>query len=53
MVQATVDFQLWQDRGSSLTFDLAEIPMLAWLVVSLSSLLVVLVNEVVKLHEIR
>ncbi|TNN50568.1 Transmembrane protein 94 [Liparis tanakae] len=53
LVQATVDYQLWRDRGSSLTFDLGSIPLMAWLLVSLSPLLVVMVNEVVKLHEIR
>ncbi|KAM9837619.1 transmembrane protein 94 [Aulostomus maculatus] len=53
MVQATVDYQLWHDRASLLTFNLGDVPLLAWLLVSLSPLLVVLVNEVVKLHEIR
>ncbi|XP_036811616.1 transmembrane protein 94 isoform X1 [Oncorhynchus mykiss] len=53
LVQATVDYQLWQDRLAHLTFDLKDIPMLAWLLVSLSSLVVVLLNEAVKLHEIR
>ncbi|CAB1338150.1 unnamed protein product, partial [Coregonus sp. 'balchen'] len=53
LVQATVDYQLWQDRSGHLTFDLKDIPMLAWLLVSLSSLVVVLLNEAVKLHEIR
>ncbi|KAM4624186.1 transmembrane protein 94 isoform 2-T2 [Polymixia lowei] len=53
VVQATVDYQLWRDRGSPMTFNLEDIPLLAWLLVSLSPLLVVLVNEMVKLHEIR
>uniref|UniRef100_A0A674EER2 Transmembrane protein 94 n=1 Tax=Salmo trutta TaxID=8032 RepID=A0A674EER2_SALTR len=53
LVQATVDYQLWQDRSAQLTFDLKDIPMLAWLLVSLSSLVVVVLNEAVKLHEIR
>ncbi|CAB1458885.1 unnamed protein product [Pleuronectes platessa] len=53
LVQATVDYQLWRDRSSSLTFNLSDIPLLAWVLVSLSPLLVVVVNEVVKLHEIR
>ncbi|XP_038591337.1 transmembrane protein 94 isoform X4 [Micropterus salmoides] len=53
IVQATVDYQLWRDQGSLLTFNLGDIPLLAWLLVSLSPLLVVVVNEVVKLHEIR
>ncbi|KAM3591994.1 uncharacterized protein V6R79_011033 [Siganus canaliculatus] len=53
VVQATVDYQLWHHQDSPLTFKLANIPLLAWLLVSLSPLLVVVVNEVVKLHEIR
>lgn len=53
VVQATVDYQLWCDRESTLPFTLGDIPLLAWLLVSLSPLLVVLVNELVKLHEIR
>uniref|UniRef100_A0A8C4ZWX8 Transmembrane protein 94 n=1 Tax=Gadus morhua TaxID=8049 RepID=A0A8C4ZWX8_GADMO len=53
VVQATVDYQLWCDRSSPLTFALWDIPLTALLLVSLSPLLVVLVNEMVKLHEIR
>nr|XP_046232691.1 transmembrane protein 94 isoform X5 [Scatophagus argus] len=53
IVQATVDYQLWRDQGSLLAFNLGDIPLLSWLLVSLSPLLVVVVNEVVKLHEIR
>ncbi|KAM4524631.1 transmembrane protein 94 isoform 2-T2 [Odontesthes bonariensis] len=53
IVQATVDYQLWSDRDSLLTFNLGSIPLEAWLLASLSPLLVVVVNEVVKLHEIR
>lgn len=53
IVQATVDYQLWRDQGSLLSFHLVNIPLLAWLLVALSSLLVVVVNEAVKLHEIR
>lgn len=53
VVQATVDYQLWHHRHSPLLFDLSDIPLLAWLLVSLSPLLVVVVNEIVKLHEIR
>ncbi|KAG7491704.1 hypothetical protein MATL_G00006910 [Megalops atlanticus] len=53
VVQATVDFQLWQDRNAKVTFPLRNIPMKAWLLVSLSPVLVILVNEAVKLHEIR
>ncbi|XP_049614468.1 endoplasmic reticulum magnesium-transporting P-type ATPase [Syngnathus scovelli] len=53
IVQATVDYQLWHDQGSLLNFGLRDIPLLGWLLVSLSLLLVVIVNELVKLHEIR
>ncbi|XP_056153007.1 transmembrane protein 94 [Lampris incognitus] len=53
VVQATVDYQLWRDRSSAQKFFLRDIPLTAWLLVSLSPLLVVLVNELVKLHEIR
>ncbi|XP_024121034.1 transmembrane protein 94 isoform X2 [Oryzias melastigma] len=53
VIQATVDYQLWQDRGSALTFHLGQIPLESWLVASLSPLLVIVVNEVGKLHEIR
>ncbi|XP_069373457.1 transmembrane protein 94 isoform X3 [Paralichthys olivaceus] len=53
IVQASVDYQLWRDRSSSQTFNLGDIPLLAWVLASLSPLLVVVVNEVVKLHEIR
>ncbi|XP_061764603.1 transmembrane protein 94 isoform X1 [Nerophis ophidion] len=53
MVQATVDYQVWRDHDSLLNFGLGDIPLLGWLLVSLSLLLVVVVNEAVKLHEIR
>lgn len=53
VVQATVDYLLWQKQGNFLTFRLGDIPLLSWLLVSLSLLVVVVVNEVVKLHEIR
>uniref|UniRef100_A0A3P9JWL2 Transmembrane protein 94 n=1 Tax=Oryzias latipes TaxID=8090 RepID=A0A3P9JWL2_ORYLA len=53
VIQATLDYQLWKDRGSALTFHLGLIPLESWLVASLSPLLVIVVNEVGKLHEIR
>uniref|UniRef100_A0A1A8BDJ4 KIAA0195 n=1 Tax=Nothobranchius kadleci TaxID=1051664 RepID=A0A1A8BDJ4_NOTKA len=53
VVQATLDYQLWQNQGSILTFRLENIPLEAWLLACLSPLLVVMVNEVMKLHEIR
>lgn len=51
--QAMVDYQLWHHHDSLLPFGLGDIPLLAWLLVSLSLMLVVVLNEVVKLHEIR
>uniref|UniRef100_A0A8C2CIB7 Transmembrane protein 94 n=1 Tax=Cyprinus carpio TaxID=7962 RepID=A0A8C2CIB7_CYPCA len=53
VVQAVIDYQLWQDRSTEVVFTLHHIPLLVWLLVSLSIVLVVLINEVVKLHEIR
>ncbi|CAF90400.1 unnamed protein product, partial [Tetraodon nigroviridis] len=53
VIQATVDYQLWRHYGNPLSFGLGNIPLLAWLLVSLSLMLVVVLNEVVKLHEIR
>lgn len=53
VLQATLDFQVWQDRYADLNFSLSDIPLIVWLMGFLSTLLVVFVNEVVKLHEIR
>ncbi|KAM6896929.1 transmembrane protein 94 [Xenentodon cancila] len=53
VVQATVDYQLWRDPNSLLSFNLNQVPLESWLLASLSPLLVVLVNEVAKMHEIR
>ncbi|XP_062858998.1 transmembrane protein 94 isoform X2 [Trichomycterus rosablanca] len=53
VVQATVDYYLWQDRSGGSVFLLNHVPMVVWLLVSLSTVLVVLINEAVKLHEIR
>uniref|UniRef100_A0A671PBL1 Transmembrane protein 94-like n=1 Tax=Sinocyclocheilus anshuiensis TaxID=1608454 RepID=A0A671PBL1_9TELE len=53
VVQAVIDYQLWQDRSTEVVFTLRHIPLLVWLLVSLSIVLVVLINEAVKLHEIR
>uniref|UniRef100_A0A8B9R8K7 Cation-transporting P-type ATPase C-terminal domain-containing protein n=1 Tax=Astyanax mexicanus TaxID=7994 RepID=A0A8B9R8K7_ASTMX len=53
VVQATIDYQLWQDRSGGLVFTLKDVPMLVWLMMSLSVVAVVLINEAVKLHEIR
>ncbi|KAK7919532.1 hypothetical protein WMY93_010816 [Mugilogobius chulae] len=53
LVQATVDYQLWRDQSTPLDFKLQDIPLLAWLLMSVSLLLVMVVNEAVKMHEIR
>lgn len=48
-----MDYQLWHHQHSPMPFDLSDIPLLAWLLASLSPLLVIVINEIVKLHEIR
>ncbi|XP_053721019.1 transmembrane protein 94 isoform X1 [Synchiropus splendidus] len=53
LVQATIDYHLWRNQMGVFTFNLEDIPLLSWLLVSVSTLLVMFVNEVVKLHEIR
>lgn len=58
MVQAVIDYNLWHDRSKNGTrseqnFTLNHVPMEVWLLVSLSTVLVVLINEAVKMHEIR
>ncbi|XP_017339596.1 transmembrane protein 94 isoform X2 [Ictalurus punctatus] len=57
VVQAIIDYHLWHDRSNNgktgLDFTLSHVPMEVWLLGSLSTVLVVLINEAVKLHEIR
>lgn len=59
VVQAIIDYNLWQDRTNvtngkaRLDFALSLVPNKVWLLVTLSTVLVVLINEAVKLHEIR
>ncbi|XP_038597863.1 transmembrane protein 94 isoform X1 [Tachyglossus aculeatus] len=55
VAQTAVDLQLWTHRGQDggATFGLGDVPPLTWLLGSLSLLLVVVANEIVKLHEIR
>lgn len=53
VVQAVIDYHLWQDRSTEVVFTVHHIPLFVWLLVSLSIVLVVLINEAVKLHEIR
>lgn len=62
VVQAVVDYNLWQDRSDIYNstiilkhpnITLSHVPKVVWLLMSLSTVLVVLINEAVKLHEIR
>lgn len=53
VVQTVVDLQLWTHRESRIHFGLEDVPLLTWLLGCLSLVLVVVTNEVVKLHEIR
>lgn len=53
VVQTAVDLQLWTHRASHVHFGLEDVPLLTWLLGCLSLVLVVVTNEVVKLHEIR
>ncbi|XP_048466673.1 transmembrane protein 94 isoform X1 [Rhincodon typus] len=53
IILVVVDLKLWKNTATSLTFDLQDIPLISWLIGFLSVILVMLVNEVVKLHEIR
>lgn len=48
-----VDLQLWTHRDSRVHFGLEDVPLLTWLLGCLSLVLVVVTNEIVKLHEIR
>uniref|UniRef100_A0A7N4NQR5 Transmembrane protein 94 n=1 Tax=Sarcophilus harrisii TaxID=9305 RepID=A0A7N4NQR5_SARHA len=53
LVQTAVDLQLWTNRHSPTHFGLADVPLITWLLGCLSLILVVVTNEIVKLHEIR
>ncbi|XP_072501786.1 transmembrane protein 94 isoform X7 [Notamacropus eugenii] len=53
LVQTVVDLQLWTNRDSGINFGLADVPLITWLLGCLSLILVVVTNEIVKLHEIR
>ncbi|KAG2460772.1 TMM94 protein, partial [Polypterus senegalus] len=53
VIQAIVDFKLWNNVHSTVVITMEDIPLWSWLLGSLSVFLVVVVNEVVKLHEIR
>lgn len=53
VVQTVVDLQLWTHKDSRIHFGLEDVPLLTWLLGCLSLVLVVVTNEIVKLHEIR
>lgn len=53
VVQTAVDLQLWTHRDNRVDFGLEDVPLLTWLLGCLSLVLVVVTNEIVKLHEIR
>uniref|UniRef100_UPI00398F64F0 transmembrane protein 94 isoform X5 n=1 Tax=Pristiophorus japonicus TaxID=55135 RepID=UPI00398F64F0 len=53
IILVVVDLKLWKNTDTPLTFDLQDIPLISWLLGFLSVILVVFVNELVKLHEIR
>ncbi|EHB10775.1 hypothetical protein GW7_04468 [Heterocephalus glaber] len=53
VVQTAVDLQLWTHRDSQIHFGLKDVPLVTWLLGCLSLVLVVVTNEIVKLHEIR
>ncbi|XP_044155943.1 transmembrane protein 94 isoform X1 [Bufo gargarizans] len=52
-LQAAIDLQLWANPDATLTFHIWDIPLLSWLLGLLSLFLVLIINEIVKLHEIR
>uniref|UniRef100_A0A670XTS7 Transmembrane protein 94 n=1 Tax=Pseudonaja textilis TaxID=8673 RepID=A0A670XTS7_PSETE len=53
VVQTFVDLKLWVNSESPVTYQVNDIPMASWLLGLLSLVLVVIINETVKLHEIR
>uniref|UniRef100_A0A8C5QNL3 Transmembrane protein 94 n=1 Tax=Leptobrachium leishanense TaxID=445787 RepID=A0A8C5QNL3_9ANUR len=52
-LQTALDLKLWTNAEAPLTFHLADIPLVSWTLGTLSLLLVLVINELVKLHEIR
>ncbi|KAM6050760.1 transmembrane protein 94 isoform 5-T5 [Chlamydotis macqueenii] len=53
VAQTVLDLKLWENLSSSLTFNNVSISPVSWLLGFLSLVLVVIINEIVKLHEIR
>ncbi|OXB56250.1 hypothetical protein ASZ78_006433 [Callipepla squamata] len=53
VAQTVLDLKLWENLSSPLTFKYISISPVSWLLGFLSLILVVIINEIVKLHEIR
>lgn len=53
VAQTVLDLKLWENLSSPLTFNYVSISPVSWLLGFLSLILVVIINEIVKLHEIR
>ncbi|XP_053231853.1 transmembrane protein 94 isoform X1 [Podarcis raffonei] len=53
VIQTLLDLKLWVNLESPVTYKMDDIPMASWLLGLLSLILVVIINETVKLHEIR
>nr|XP_013799559.1 PREDICTED: uncharacterized protein KIAA0195 homolog [Apteryx mantelli mantelli] len=53
VAQTVLDLKLWENLSSPLTFNYVPISPVSWLLGFLSLVLVVIINEIVKLHEIR
>uniref|UniRef100_A0A452H1Q1 Uncharacterized protein n=1 Tax=Gopherus agassizii TaxID=38772 RepID=A0A452H1Q1_9SAUR len=53
VMQTALDLKLWTNLDSPLTFSDVHISLVSWLLGFHSLILVVIVNEIVKLHEIR
>ncbi|XP_077183955.1 transmembrane protein 94 isoform X3 [Paroedura picta] len=53
VIQTLLDLKLWVNLESPVAYKMDDIPMASWLLGLLSLILVVIINETVKLHEIR
>ncbi|XP_064423625.1 transmembrane protein 94 isoform X4 [Latimeria chalumnae] len=53
LLQAAADLNLWKNTQSKRNFHLHDISLVSWLLGTLSLILVIMINEIVKLHEIR
>ncbi|CAH2302414.1 transmembrane 94 isoform X1 [Pelobates cultripes] len=52
-LQTAIDLKLWTNSASPLTFHPKDIPLISWLLGTISLIIVLVINELVKLHEIR